>query len=91
MARKTHPDLEFAVEDASGRERTFKTFDEAAGFAVSIAASTGRDVAVDALAWSRAAAKFYHGDYGAEEYDADPDASVFDRVVISAEHVGRVY
>jgi len=90
MARKTHSDLEFAVDDASGRQRTFRTFDEAAGFAVAVAASTGRAVNVDVLAWSRAAARFYGGDYGAEQYDEDPVASVFDRIVVRADHVGRV-
>lgn len=38
MAKRKIKDLEFAVDDASGNERIFDTFDEAAGFAVAIAA-----------------------------------------------------
>lgn len=38
---RSRKDVEFAVDDASGAQRTFKKFDEAAGFAVSLAASDG--------------------------------------------------
>ena len=48
---KTHPQLEFAVDDCSGKERIFKLFDEAAGFAVSVAASGKPDVSIDVLCW----------------------------------------
>jgi hypothetical protein len=83
-------DLEFAVDDVGGRERIFKSFDEAAAFAVSIAASTGRTVNLDVLTWSRAAARKWQGDSGAEAYDEDPEASVFERIEIRADSVGRV-
>ena len=89
MARRTHKDIEFAVDDASGRQRTFKTWDEAAGFATSLAAS-GRDVNLDVLAYSRAGARAFMGDEGAEMYDEDPDASVFERLQITVNPRGRV-
>lgn len=83
-------DLEFAVDDASGRERIFPTFDEAAAFAVSLSVSTGRKVNIDVLAFSRKAAAAWSGSYGEEQYDEDPDASVHDRIEIRANDVGRV-
>jgi hypothetical protein len=87
MARsKRHKDVEYAVDDASGHQRVFKTFDEAAGFAVSLAASSGR-VSLDVLCWSKAGAKAVGLE---EEYDEDPDASVTSRLEISVNHVGRV-
>lgn len=82
-------DIEFSVDDASGRERIFKTFDEAAGFAVSLA-STGRPWNLDVLVWSRSGARAYGGDHAVEQYDEDPEASVFERLEISVNYVGRV-
>lgn len=87
---ESHKDLEFAVDDAGGHERVFKTFDEAAAFAVSIAASTGRTVNLDVLAWSPEGARAWSGDSGEEEYHEDPEASVFERIEIKADSVGRV-
>jgi hypothetical protein len=89
MARRTHKDIEFAVDDASGRQRIFKTWDEAAGFATSLAAS-GRDVNLDVLAYSEAGARAFMGDDGVEEYREDPDASVFMRLKVSVDDQGRV-
>lgn len=92
MARaRTHRDVEFAVDDGQGRERIFKTFDEAAGFAVSMAATGRPDVYLDVLVWSAKGAEWYAGDDGVERYEEDPDASVFERFEISVNYVGRVY
>ncbi len=85
-----HKDVEFAVDDALGNQRTFKSFDEAAGFAVSMAASMGKDVNLDVLVWSKAGAKAYGGSSGVEVYEEDPDASVFERIVVRADAQGRV-
>jgi len=91
MARsKRHKDVEFAVDDYQGHERIFKTFDEAAGFAVSIAASGKSNVTIDVLIHSVAGARWWGGDDAVEEYREDPDASVSDRIEISANPVGRV-
>jgi hypothetical protein len=90
MARaKTHPDVEYAVEDASGQERIFKTFDEAAGFALGMAISRGESV-IDVLIWSKAGARWYGGEDAVERYNEDPDASVFERFEIRVNAVGRV-
>ena len=82
--------VEFAVDDMSGHERIFKTFNEAAGFAVSIAASNGSTVNLDVLIWSPAGARAYGGDDAVEQYFEDPEASVFERIEIRADAVGRV-
>lgn len=85
----THRDLEFAVNDVAGNQRTFRNFDKAAGFAISVGASRG-EATIDVLAWSRAAAVAWSGDEGGEEYDADPEASVFDRIEIKVNPTGKV-
>ncbi len=87
---KGHKDLEFQLEDAGGNTRTFKNFDEACGLAVSIAASNGKEVELNVLAWSKAAAKAWAGDYGVEVYEEDPEASVHERIVIKADAQGRI-
>jgi len=84
------PNLEYAVDDCSGRERIFKTPDAAAGFAVAIAMSGRANVSIDVLTWDRDAAVAYGGDDAGEVYDEDPEASVHDRIVIKAESMGRV-
>jgi hypothetical protein len=87
---KSHKDVEYAVNDASGHQKIFKTFDEAAGFAVSIAVSGTPDVNLDVLVYSEAGAQRIAGDDGLEEYQEDPDASVFERLEIRVNSVGRV-
>jgi hypothetical protein len=83
--RQRHKDLEFHVDNA-----VFRTFAEAAAHAIGFAASHGGDVTIDVVAWSRAAARVWAGDHGVEEYDADPEASVHERIVIKATSQGRV-
>jgi hypothetical protein len=90
MARKTHKDVEFAVDDASGQQHIFRTFDEAAGFAVALAVSDGRPHNIDVLVYSKAGARWWAGDEGAEEFEEDPEASVFERIVVRADSLGRV-
>lgn len=90
MRRKQHKDVDFAVDDASGRERIFKAFDEACGFAVGLAASDGRSHDVDVLIHSEAGAKWWGGDDAVESYRDDPEASVSERITVQANAVGRV-
>ena len=84
-----HEDVEFAVNDASGQERVFRTFGEAAGFAVSVAASRG-GAHIDVLVWSANGARAYGGDDAVITYNEDPEASVFERLEIAVNPVGRV-
>ena len=90
MSARRHKDVEFAVDDASGHERTFRTFDEAAGFAVMVAASGKSNVAIDVLIWSRAGARWWGGDDAVEQYNDDPDASVSHRFEIKVNDYGRI-
>ena len=84
---RTHPQVEYAVDDASGKERIFKDFDSAAGFAVAVALSGREHVNLDVLVWGEEGAAFV----GLEEaYAEDPEASVTQRLVISAASAGRV-
>jgi len=89
-AAATHADVEFAVDDASGEERIFQTFDEAAGFAAGLALSTGRRIELDVLVMSRAGAEWWGGSDGGDDYDDDPEASVFERLVLDVTSQGRV-
>jgi hypothetical protein len=88
MSAKSHKDVEFAV-DVGNKQQIFNTFNEAAGFAVSLAAS-GRRTHIDVFIFSRSGAKWYGGSDAAIEYDEDPDASVFERLEIRVSNEGRV-
>lgn len=90
MAERTNHNLEFAVNDAGGNQRTFTTFAEACGFAVGLAASTGKEWHIDVLVWNETAALVWGGVDGVARYKEDPDASVFDRFVIKADCIGSV-
>ena len=85
-----HRDLEFEVETSRGETRHFTRWGEALKFAVAHAVSTGTPVTVDVLAYSKAAARAWAGDYGVEVYDEDPEASVHERIIIKAESQGRI-
>jgi len=52
--------------------------------------ATLKPVNVDVIVYSRAAARAWGGDSAVEVYDADPDASVHERIVIRAESLGRI-
>lgn len=88
--RRKHKHVGFHVDDASGRERVFDTFDEAAGFAVALSAGSGWKQNIDVVIWSEAGARWYAGEDGVEHYREDPDASVFERIEVKAHDVGRV-
>lgn len=90
--RKSHPQVEFQVTPgtSTGQPRTFRTFAEASEHAISSASAYGKAVNLDVLVWTRGGAKFWMGDWGVEVYDEDPDASVFQRIVIRAEDQGRI-
>lgn len=87
---KTHKGVEFAVDNGAGDEVIFKTFDAAAGFAVTLAASGRPKVSIDVLVYNVSGARWWGGDYAVAEYRSDPDASVHERIVIRADSQGRV-
>jgi len=90
MAGRKHKDVEYAIDDPSGQEHNFRTFDDAAGFAVSLAASTGSSVYIDVLIFSRDGARSYGGSDAVVDYNEDPEASVFERIEVKANSEGRV-
>jgi hypothetical protein len=88
-----HKDLEYHVDFTNGQAQTKVCDDpnEAAGLAVALCLSRGESVTLDVICWSRAAAVAYRGsEDGGVEYDEDPEASVFERIVITATSQGRV-
>jgi len=89
-AARTHKHVEFAVDDNRGEERIFKTFDEALAFAAGLALQTGVGVELDVLVMSREGAEWWAGSDGGESYDDDPEASVFDRMIVKVTSQGRV-
>ena len=89
-AARTHKDVEFAVDDNRGEERIFKTFDEAVAFAAGLALTTGVRIELDVLISSRDGAEWWGGSDAGDQYDEDPDASVFDRILIKVTSQGRV-
>ena len=83
--------LEFHVGDERGQGTTiFTNFDKAAGFALSRACSTGNEMQIDVVTWSKAAARAWGGDNAVEVYESDPEASVHDRILIRAQVLGRI-
>jgi hypothetical protein len=86
----THKDLEFHVDRPDGTTAVYKTANEAAGLAIAIAMSRGEPVHIDVVCWSLGAAHVYGGDDAATRYREDPDASVFERIVVRAESLGRI-
>lgn len=82
--------LEFAITDMSGKQRYFDSFERACCHAVFLAATTGTAVNLDVLAHNELDAASWSGEDGVAQYREDPDCSVFDRVVIRAESLGRI-
>ena len=89
-ATTSHKDVEFAVDDNRGEEHVFKTFEEAAAFAAGLALTTGVRIEIDVVAHSREGAVWWSGSDGGEQYDDDPEASVFDRLVMTINSSGKV-
>jgi len=95
MSQKVrHADVKFSVTSGTSFsdrvEHLFNTFDEAAAFAMTIAATGADAVTLDVLVWSVGGARALAGDDGVERYLEDPEASVFERLEIKVNNVGRV-
>lgn len=87
--RKKHRDVEYMVERNSKDAEYFDYFNDAAAAAVSLAISTGESN-IDVLVSSRAGARWLGGDDAVEQYDEDPDASVFERFELTINMAGRI-
>jgi hypothetical protein len=93
MARaKKHKDVEFHLSSARRRGQSYivDTWDEAAGIAIAVGLSRGINYVIDVVIWSKAGARWWQGDEGVEWYEEDPEASVFERIVVSAKSEGRI-
>ena len=82
----SHPDVEFALD----RGDYFENSAAAVEAAVARSLSRGEPVTLDVIVSTRKGARAYMGDYGVELYDEDPEASVFQRIIIRAEDQGRI-
>lgn len=87
---RTHKDVEYHVDHANGQTLITRNYNEAAGIAIGLSSASGRAVNLDVVVWSRAGARTVFGDDGAAQYDEDPDASVFQRIVVRADNQGRI-
>jgi hypothetical protein len=81
----SHRDLEFAVDGLYTHD-----FGLAMCRAVQRALTLGRPVALDVVVWSEDGARLFGGDEAVASYREDPDASVHDRIMVSAEPQGRI-
>lgn len=91
MASKdsTHPDVEYSVEDESGKERIYRTMSAAQQAAMEVAMTIG-GATLDVLIWSDKGAEWYGGPDAVERYDEDPEASVFERYEIKVNFEGMI-
>jgi hypothetical protein len=85
-----HKDVEYVVDDENGQQHIFSVFDQAAGFAVTLALCDGKEHNLDVLVWSAKGAAELGGDDAVDTYREDPDASVFERFVVTVKSLGRV-
>lgn len=89
--RKVHSDVEFAVGTYGTTKTTiYKNAEEASAIAIARSVSGMGDQVIDVLIYSRAGARWFGGDDAAAIYEEDPDASVYDRIVVRAESHGRI-
>ena len=81
-----HKDVEFHTDTGLAVPSFKKALEDAFHEALRTGSTTNLDVVI----WSRGGAKAWAGDYGVEQYDEDPEASVFQRFCIKVEDLGRV-
>ena len=86
---KPHKDIDFEVSSGE-RSKAFRKWEEAVTWAFAASATSGHQAVIDVVVHSRAGAKHWLGDYGVEMYDEDPEASVFQRLSLRAEDLGRI-
>ena len=84
MKSPTHPDVEYAAGDGY-----FDDYSLACLAAIEEALQRGR-ATHDVIIHSRKGARWYGGDEAVEMYDEDPEASVFERIEVRANNLGRV-
>lgn len=88
MSVKRHRDIVFEVTRGDHIE-SFSKFPDAAEHAFVLAVA-GHKVTLDVIVSSRAAARVWGGDDAVEQYDEDPEASIFERYELTVNCQGRV-
>ncbi len=96
--RKSHKDVEFAVGSTEAPTGPIhgafyeRTFGGAAERAVILARHGVRGKAtIDVIVSSVAGARWWGGPEAAQRYRAEPEASVFERIIVRADSKGSVY
>jgi len=89
IKRRKHKDVEYHVERPDGETDIYEYAGDAAGHAIALAMG-GKPATIDVVVWSQAGARHYLGDEGVDQYREDPEASVFDHIVVKAESLGRI-
>jgi hypothetical protein len=85
-----HDDVQYAVSSKHDMsELVYDTFDEAAADAVEKAISLGESY-LDVLVYSVEGAWFLGDNAAVDQYNEDREASVFERIELKANVVGRV-
>lgn len=82
-------DLEFHVPFCSGVTEIYEKFDDAAVAAMNVASAHG-EAHIDVIIWNEDGARKYGGDDAVDQYNEDPDASVFERLQVRFNNQGRV-
>ena len=94
MPGKKHQDVSYHVGQLNGLDNisqtiVFHDFDSAAAYAVNRGFQGGRMV-MDVIVYSEKGARSLFGEEGVKEYREDPSTSVFKRLKIKVDNVGRV-
>ena len=87
-----HPDVEYEVYDSSGRfPSVFRTFSEAAGFALMDGVPQGIVMNIDVLVYSEAGARFWGGQEAAVQYRRGLESDLIARIEVTGDvTVGRM-
>jgi hypothetical protein len=89
LAKESHGAVEFVVAGAGRPSSYFSTFKEASAKAVEVAAANG-DAVLDVIIHSEAGARWWGGDAAVDRYKDDPEASVFDRYIVTINYQGTI-
>jgi hypothetical protein len=81
---------EFHVTSPDGSTLITEDFTEAAGHALAIALCRGETITIDVVIWDEEAADRWGGSDAVEQYLEDPETSVFERIEVKANSLGRI-
>lgn len=88
--RRPHRGVEFVVHHPNDDGGTFRTFEDAASYAVESAATTQWRMTLDVRALNRAGARWWGGDRGLAAYDANPGGAALERFIVTAQSQGSI-